>query len=589
MSIGMKRSRTIRLMAFACCMMAALLPGSLLFGEDDEGRERAATLKMFDDGNYAMFIHWGIYSRYENRYKGKTYYGIGEWLMNPQMAGIPVPEYMASASGFDPSPFDAGEIARLAKDAGMKYIVITAKHHDGFAMFDSDVCDFNIADATPFGRDPIRELSEACRKEGVGFGFYYSHNQDWTFPGGNNGPAKDAEGNPADFDDYFRKKCLPQVEELTANFGKIDIVWFDTPGNMPKKYVEQLVKVVRKNQPGALVSGRAGHGLGDYKTLGDMEVPHRNIPGLWESVDTTNDSWAFAWYDQNWKTPEEILRRLISCTARGGTYMLNIGPDAKGRVPERACRALLGAGEWLRQNPTVVYGAGPSPWGHALPWGDVTVRGKTLQCALFRYPAEGRLYLPGLQSKIKGARLAGEDILFRREGEWTVFELGKAASSRLIPVLEVELEEIPSVDPAWGVDPGVGVEILAEFAEIKDARRNVRQWMEKFGEWKKVVQVDAWKEGGKAVWEVNVLKPGEHAVYLTYAGKGRIVWGVEIESGEAIRNQQGASHNFQEFPIGWMRFPKAGTYRIGVSCLEGDLEKAALKSIRIVPISVDQR
>ena len=263
--------------------------------------------QLFNDGNYAMFIHWGPYAQLANKVDGKTYYGIGEWIMNPRMANIPVEEYMEMAKTFNPVNFDATEIAQLAKDAGMKYIIITSKHHDGFAMYRSACNDFNIGAVTQFNRDPMKELAGACKKLGLGFGFYYSHNQDWTFPGGANGPDTDADGNPATFDDYFVKKCLPQVEEITSQYGPIELIWFDTPGQMPKKYIEQLIEVVRKNQPNALVSGRAGHGLGDYKTLGDMDVPSTNVEGMWESVDTTNDSWAFAWYDEYWKTPKKFF------------------------------------------------------------------------------------------------------------------------------------------------------------------------------------------------------------------------------------------------------------------------------------------
>ena len=366
--------------------------------------EDAERGQLFSDGNYAMFIHWGLYSNLANKVDGKTYYGIGEWIMNPRMAGIPPAKYRELAKGFNPTKFDAKAIAQLAKDAGMKYIVITSKHHDGFAMYDSKANDFNIVDATPWKKDPMKELAAACKKLGLGFGFYYSHNQDWTFPGGGRGPTTDADGNPATFDDYFAKKCLPQVNEITTEYGPIELVWFDTPGNMPKKYVEQLVEVVRKNQPQALVSGRAGHGLGDYQTLGDMEVPHRNVEGMWESVDTTNDSWAFAWYDEYWKTPSEILRRLIASVGRGGTYMLNIGPRGDGSIPDRAARSLRAAGEWIRRYPQVVYGADPSPWGRALPWGDVTVRDNKLFLSVYEWPSSGRLYLPGLQTPIASAR-----------------------------------------------------------------------------------------------------------------------------------------------------------------------------------------
>lgn len=163
--------------------------------------------QLFEEGNYAMFIHWGLYSQLANKVKDKTYYGIGEWIMNPRMAGIPVPEYKELAKTFNPTKFDPKAIAQLAKDASMKYIVITSKHHDGFAMYDSKSNDFNVVKATPYSHDPMKDLAKACKEVGIGFGFYYSHNQDWTFPGGNGGPTTDAEGNPADFDDYFAKKC----------------------------------------------------------------------------------------------------------------------------------------------------------------------------------------------------------------------------------------------------------------------------------------------------------------------------------------------------------------------------------------------
>jgi len=550
--------------------------------------EDARRGELFNEGNYAMFIHWGLYSLLGNKVDGKTYYGIGEWIMHPRMAGIPVDKYKELSGQFNPVNFDASGIARLAKDAGMKYIVITSKHHDGFAMYASQVCDFNIVKATPWAKDPMKELAEACRREGLGFGFYYSHNQDWTFPGGAGGPTVDAEGNPASFDDYFVKKCRPQVEEITSQYGPIELVWFDTPGNMPKKYVEELVQIVRRNQPNALVSGRAGHDLGDYNTLGDMEVPHRNVPGMWESVDTTNDSWAYAWYDEYWKTPKEILRRVIACVARGGTYMLNIGPRSDGSVPERCQRTLRAAGEWIRRYPQVVYSAEASPWGHALPWGDVTVKGNRLFLSVFEWPGSGKLYLPGVATEIKAVRLLGpggaKSVAYQRSGGWTVFDLPFSAPDSPVSVIEVELAEAPKVDQSFGVDPNIGTEITCDFAAVEGAKLLQRRWMEKFGEWKAVYHAHDWTESGKAVFEVDVLIAGDCNISLEYAGEGRLVWGVSVEGGESIRNQQNSSHNYQEFPIGWINFPAPGKYKVAVSCLEGNLKSASLKAIRIVPV-----
>ena len=545
--------------------------------------ENATRGQLFDEGNYAMFIHWGLYSNLANKVDGKTYYGIGEWIMNPRMANIPPEKYRELAKEFNPTKFDAKAIAQLAKDAGMKYVVITAKHHDGFAMYHSKSNKFNIVDATPYGKDPMKELAEACKEVGVGFGFYYSHNQDWTFPGGNGGPAKDAEGNEKNFDDYFKEKCLPQVKEITSEYGPIELVWFDTPGEMPKHYVEELINVVRKNQPNALVSGRAGHGLGDYQSLGDMFVPSHNIEGMWESVDTTNDSWAYAWYDENWKTPKKVLSRVISCVARGGTYMLNIGPRGDGSVPQRAVDSLNKSGEWILRYPQVVYGTDASPWKRALPWGDVTVKENKLFLSVFDWPTDGELYLPGLKTKVKSVKLLNgkesEEIKHENVNGWTKMSIPIKAPEKLVSVIEVELEGEPEVDATYALDPTMPTEVLAEFAEVKGAKQTSKRWMEKFGEWIHVYHVSKWEKDGAATIEVDVLVPGDYEVAMTYTGEGRLVWGIKVEGGEAIQNEQNSSHNYQKFPIGWLNFPKAGRYKVSASCLEGNIETAALKSI----------
>ena len=589
--------RIVRTLALG--MVGTLLTGAAQSEQMDEmwgestvklRAENADRGELFDEGNYAMFIHWGLYSLLGNKVDGKTYYGIGEWIMDPQMAGIPVKEYNRLAGTFNPTDFDAKAIAKLAKDAGMKYIVITAKHHDGFAMYDSKACDFNIVDATPWKTDPMKDLSTACREAGLGFGFYYSHSQDWTFPGGRKGPTHDENGKPATFDDYFVKKCLPQVEELTTEYGPIELIWFDTPGGMQKEYVEQLVAVVRKNQPKALVSGRAGHNLGDYQTLGDMEVPHHNVEGMWESVDTTNDSWAYAWYDENWKTPKEILHRLIACVGRGGTYMLNIGPDGKGPVPARAAHSLTEAGDWIHRYPQVVYGTDASPWGRALPWGDITVKGDRLFLSVFEWPDSGKLYLPGLKNGIESAQLLNgkesQSIAHSKSNAWTVFDLPARAPEKLVSVIEVQLDGAPEVDATFGVDPNIGTLMLAEFSTPEGAKIVKDRWMEKFGEWKCEYPVRKWTPGSKVVWEVEVLEAGDYNASLTYAGEGRIVWGVGIDGGEQIQNQQNSSHNYQEFPIGWINFPAPGKYKVAATCIEGNLEEAKLKALRLTPVNL---
>ena len=579
-------------------LMSVLLAGSVQAQEMDKmwgestvklRAENAERGELFDEGNYAMFIHWGLYSQLANKVDGKTYYGIGEWIMDPRMAGIPAQKYQQLAQTFNPTDFDAEAIVKLAKDAGMKYIVITAKHHDGFAMYHSKACDFNIVDSTPFKTDPMKNLSAACREAGLGFGFYYSHSQDWTFPGGRKGPTEDENGNPATFEDYFTKKCVPQVEELTTQYGPIELIWFDTPGGMKKQYVEQLVKIVRKNQPKALISGRAGHDLGDYQTLGDMEVPHHNVEGMWESVDTTNDSWAYAWYDENWKTPKEILHRVIACVGRGGTYMLNVGPNGKGVVPDRAAHSLRGAGEWIHRYPQVVYGTDASPWGHALPWGDVTVKDNRLFLSVFDWPTSGKLILPGMKTGIESVSVLdgkqAKSIPFKEVKGWTVLDVPQTAPEKLVSIIEIKLAGAPEVDSTFGLDPNGETEILAEFSTVKGAKIKKDRWMEKFGEWISEYPATKWTDGGEAVWEVEVLVPGDYEVALTYTGDGRLVWGVDVVGGEHIQNQQNASHNYQQFPVGWLSFATPGKHKVAVSCLEGNIKTAELKSICLTPLN----
>lgn len=542
---------------------------------------------MFEWGNYAMFIHWGLFSHLGNVWNGKTYYGIGEWMMDVNMANADKNEYKAVARSFNPTNFDAMKIAQLAKDAGMKYIIITSKHHDGFAMYHS-LCDkFNIVDATPFGRDPMKELAEACKQLGLGFGFYYSHNQDWTTPGASGASKVDAEGNAKTFDDYFNTKCLPQVEEITKNYGNIELIWFDTPGDIPQKYVQKLVDVVHQNQPRALVSGRVGYNLGDYQTLGDMEVPLENIEGLWESVDVTNDVWGYAWYDQNWKTPKQILKNLISTIARGGTYMLNVGPDGLGDIPEFVSQSLQTSGKWIARYPQVIYGTEPSPWKHALPWGDVVKQGNKLYLNVYEWPTSGKLYLPGLKTEITSAGILNgkkqQRIKFEKEGSWTVFDIPYREPDPMITVIELVMKDDVVVDTTQALDPEIGLkELSVKFASPTDCHVYKSSWMEKFGEWKHVYCVSDLNQGGRITWTIDVKEAGIYHIDLKVRGNKRIIWKIETDEGNMVQNEQSASSIFCERPLGWIRFDKPGKHLITVCMPEGG--QADLASISFVPV-----
>lgn len=542
--------------------------------------------KLFTDGNYAMFIHWGIYSNLASEWKGKTNYGISEHILIRE--NIPIDEYMKEAGNFNPVKFNAKEIVQLAKDAGMKYIIITSKHHDGFAMYHSKVSKFNIVDMSPFARDPMKELSQACKEAGLGFGFYYSHNQDWTTSGGGNGSKTDATGKEITFDEYFKTKCFPQVNEITTEYGPIQLIWFDTPGNIDKIYAQQLVDLVHKNQPKALVSGRVGYDLGDYQTFGDMEVPKENIPGLWESVDVTNDSWGYSNFDQNWKSSQEILMSLISTVARGGTYMLNIGPKGDGSIPEQVEKTLIGAGKWIRRYPQVVYGVDSSPWKHGLPWGDVTLRKNKLYLSIYQWPSNCHLFLPGLETEIATiSLLQGKDakpVKYRKVNDWLDITVPCRPPEKLISVIEITLKDKPKVSTTIGIDPLIATTIPANFAKVELCEKEQKDWMEKHGEWKHAMQIGKWNINGKATWEVNVQNPGDYLVELTYSGKGRLVWLVETDEGTKIKNQQNSSEIYNSMPIGWLHFSKPGKHLVSVSLPEGNQEVASLTAIKFKPI-----
>lgn len=557
---------------------------STIIKRSDQGAKAA----LFDDSNYSMFIHWGLYSNIGNKWNDTTYYGISEWIKHSRRAGIPDAEYMAETENFNPVNFDAKAIAQLAKDAGMKYIVITSKHHDGFAMYDSKSNDFNIVEATPFARDPMKELAQACKEAGLGFGFYYSHNQDWTFPGGNGGPTYNKQGKEVDFAYYFKKKCLPQVEEITTQYGDIDIVWFDTPGDMEKKYADQLVAVVRKNQPNAMISGRVGHNLGDYLSLGDMNIPVKNVDGLWETVDVTNDSWGYAWYDQNWKSPKRILKNLLSTVARGGTYMLNVGPKPDGSIPIAAQNALKTSGQWIRDYPQVIYNADPSPWGRSLPWGDVTLTEGKLNLCIYDWPNDGEIVLPGLNNKVKSAGLWVDGALLplktNKTGNWLTIELPMRRPDKLISVVELELEGPISVTPSLSIDPSYSTELPVDFAEAELCNIEGKRWMEKFGEWKHIKHAHDWNSKSKVTWEVDVMKAGYYQVDLDYAGNDRLVWRIENEEGALVQNQQNSSAVYKYYEMGLLKFNQAGKHTISVSFIEGDSAAVSLKALRLTPL-----
>jgi alpha-L-fucosidase len=317
-------------------------------------------MKWFREAKFGLFIHWGLYAIPAGEWKGQRISGIGEWIMN--RAIIPVKEYEQLAAQFNPVKFNAEDIVTLAEDAGMKYIVITSKHHDGFAMYHSKASKYNIVDATPFKRDILRELADACAKRGMRLGFYYSQAQDWHEPNGAGNTWDFGIDSLKNFDQYLRDKAEPQVKELLTEYGPVCLIWFDTPRMMNKDRAQRFVDILRELQPACLVDGRLGM-AGDYRSMGDNRIPNEVIREDWEVPATLNDTWGFKSYDEKWKSPEDLTFKLVDIVSKGGNYLLNVGPTAEGIVPQPSQDNLRAVGRWLKVNGESIYGAGPTPFG----------------------------------------------------------------------------------------------------------------------------------------------------------------------------------------------------------------------------------
>ncbi|WP_246197625.1 alpha-L-fucosidase [Chitinophaga agrisoli] len=430
---------------------------------------RDQRMEWWRDARFGMFIHWGVYAVPAGEYNGHPINKASEWIMN--RGKIPVADYQQFAKSFNPVKYNPEAWVKLAKEAGMKYIVITAKHHDGFALFKTSASKWNVVDATPYGKDLLKPLADACRKYGIKLGFYYSQAQDWNNPGGAAARKVTSEGwanpdsakidaytqahsghwDPAQttepMSSYMDKVAVPQVKELLTNYGNVAVLWWDTPTNMTDEYAEKL-NALLSLQPAIITNDR----LKRPNFPGDYKTPEQKIPNLheldgrdWETCMTMNGSWGYKRADNKWKSTETLVRNLVDIASKGGNYLLNVGPTAEGEFPEGSINALQHVGAWMKVNGEAIYGTQASPLA-PLDWGRCTRKtsgnNTILYLSVFNWPTDGKLTVPGVSNKVMAAKLLanGTALKTTKTTDGLSIQLPTQAPDAVASVIRLQLE-----------------------------------------------------------------------------------------------------------------------------------------------------
>ncbi len=507
--------RTVTRAALAL-LVCAFLPPALRADDDstaparESKSEKDARMKWWREARFGLFIHWGIYSVPAGSWNGKPVDGIGEWIMHN--GRIPVADYARFAARFNPVKFDAEQWVLTAKNAGMKYIVITSKHHDGFAMFASRASTYNIVDATPFHRDPLKELAAACLKHGVKLGFYYSQAQDWHHPGGATFDGHWDKAQDGSMDDYLKKIALPQVREILSNYGPIAVLWWDTPAQMTRNRAAQFLPLLAL-QPGIITNNRLGGGFpGDTETP-EQFIPPTGFPGRdWETCMTMNDTWGFKSNDHNWKPAEMLIRNLVDIASKGGNYLLNVGPTSEGEIPQPSVERLAAIGRWLKVNGEAIHGTSASPFKR-LAWGRCTVRPGKLYLHVFDWPADGRLVVP-MSGKVTAASLLSQPekpLDVTSTDEAVVITVPTSPPDPVASVIVASVTgEVRPVQTALAQDKQGALRLLADDAEIHGATARVE------GEHHR--NIGFWTDASDSVsWEARISRPGTFQVEVVQA------------------------------------------------------------------------
>lgn len=344
----------------------------IAFGQKKPGNEKteqnSKRIEWWKDAKFGLFLHWGLYSQAAGDWKGKPYRGNEHFMIYEKLS---LKEYGSLANDFNPTLFNAEKWVKNTKMAGMKYVVITTKHHDGFAMYNSPSSSYNIVNRSPFKRDPLKELAEACKKNDLKLGFYYSLGRDWEDPdcptdwptkGGRSNLVDYPNEDAKDFSKYFERKVKPQIRELLTQYGPVGVLWFDTPeGILTEAQSKELLQLIRTLQPDCIVNNRISGklNLGDYK-VSEQQITDKIDYAPWESCITMSKGWGYNKHDTSWKNPELLVRQLVEIVCKGGNLLLNIGPKSDGTFPDEAVERLKDIGKWMEINNEAIYGV--KPW-----------------------------------------------------------------------------------------------------------------------------------------------------------------------------------------------------------------------------------
>ncbi len=579
--------------ALAFLVARAILPGAEPAAAnpdpyaDETPAQRDARMKWWREARFGMFIHWGVYSVPAGTYNGKQIAGIGEWIMN--RGKIPVAEYREYAKQFNPVKFNADEWVGLAKEAGMKYIVITSKHHDGFAMFDSKASDWNIVKASPFGRDPLKELAAACKKHGIKLGFYYSQAQDWN----NGGSASGGKWDPAQersMDEYIDKIAVPQVREILSNYGQFPaVLWWDTPVDMNKERADKLAALL-KLKPGIIHNNRLG---GGYK--GDTETPEQFIPATgfpgrdWETCMTMNDTWGYKSYDDHWKSTETLIRNLVDIASKGGNYLLNVGPTSEGLFPDASVDRLREIGKWMQLNGEAIYATSASPFTR-LPWGRCTTKttrdGATLYLHVFAWPSDGKLVVPGLKNKPQRAYVLSDKkkapLATETGGGGVTITVPAMAPDPISSTVVLQVKGSPEVVAGGIIQDYDGSVVLgAGEARIhgEQAKYESGGQRECIGSW---TRPEDWVD-----WEFDLNHPGKFDVSAELEAKERAAIAVVAGEQEAKNSVAATGGRFRLAKIGTLELRSPGKVTIAVKPVSEDWHPINLRTVRLKPAAVN--